>query len=604
MVYEITTNDLGIKVVRGTDITYSYKETTLSVTHTGNFLYFPITGNSTYNKIDLTQPINFNGEPVKSLTDFMSYLEDFLTGEVKDTEYVDHIYEKTSGHGVDVDGVLLKDTTVGGVYMKDGRIGTGIVKEVFVDQERTDSYIKLGTREAPYTSIMSAITAIQALATVQIALGTQVAYDTTRYIINVAPGLYSEALIIGNMKYLGIKLNGATISGNIAITTTQVGGAVTDDYSKVEFIGAPSSRAYRGRCGVITGAITMTRNNASLMYVNFTGVEIAGNLSVGSSTADSNGSWVVGLQNAYFSQSSKYISCYTADPTAYIMLESFGYNVIKCKIAKQDNSATQCNLYNINNTSFENDINITPTENCIIKNSTFTSTKSFSIVATKTLYIDANSYKQLEAATEVLTGMTISPLDGVLPTATTLGFFTGNTERWVINGSNAFVPEVDNSYDIGNLASNPRDIHASRSLNIKGVVTSSRYGLLYTKYSTITHTTTNARTNVIAVQVPTDCTIIAVQVNNDTAIDGLDDATGLVHITSYIVTTSGGVVEVVSSTMPLTANSKKNKMWGSFLPTSGVTDITIDADEDNKFVAGGKVTVIVYYNELTSITNA
>ena len=109
MNYEITTSDLGIKVVHGTDITHSYIADTLAVTHSGNFLYFPVTGNAYYNPIDLTQPIIFNGEPVKSLTDLMTYLDRYLTGEVADVEYVDHIYEKTLNHGVDIDGVLLKD---------------------------------------------------------------------------------------------------------------------------------------------------------------------------------------------------------------------------------------------------------------------------------------------------------------------------------------------------------------------------------------------------------------------------------------------------------------------------------------------------------------
>jgi hypothetical protein len=301
-----------------------------------------------------------------------------------------------------------------------------------VDGSRTDPYTPNGSEAKPYKTVKAAVEAIQILANAQIALGTQVAYDTTRYVINVLGGIYSDIITIGNMKYLGIQLNGATLSGQINITTTQVGGPVTDDYSKVEFIGSPSSRAYRGRRGYISGNIVMTRNNASLMYVNFTGVEVAGNVSVGTSTADSSGSWVVGLQNAYFSNSSKFISCYTADPTAYLMLESFAYNVIKCKIAKQDSSATQVELYNCNNTSFENDINTTPTLNQTIKNCTFTSSKTFSIVAVKTLYIDAISYKQLMAGTETLTGMTISYLDNIganpTPVTRTVGqLVAGNT---------------------------------------------------------------------------------------------------------------------------------------------------------------------------------
>ena len=42
-------------------------------------------------------------------------------------------------------------------------------------------------------------------------------------------------------------------------------------------------------------------------------------------------------------------------------------------------------------------------------------------------------------------------------------FYTNSVARWSINGSGALNPNADNTYDIGNLLVNPRDIHATRA---------------------------------------------------------------------------------------------------------------------------------------------
>lgn len=319
--------------------------------------------------------------------------------------------------------------------------------EFYVDGSRTDTYTADGSILAPYKTILAVQTVINALAQVQIALGTQVAFDTTRYIVHIAPGIYTDNLTINNMNYLRYELNGATISGNILIATTQVGGAVTDDRSKYEFVGARGIRVEKGHAGLISGKMVFTRNNDSLAYVALKGIEVQGNISLGESTATSYGSWIVYAENCAFYNTSKYISVYPAAAANYIYFESLNCE-IRCKIAKQDNSATAVILANCDNTSFSNDINTTPEEHCLIRNCLFTASKSYSIVAVKNLYIDANSYRSLSAATVTLTGMTIVPIDGVLPTATTLGFYLGSSEKWRMSGGD-LLPQANN-YDIGN----------------------------------------------------------------------------------------------------------------------------------------------------------
>lgn len=94
---------------------------------------------------------------------------------------------------------------------------------------------------------------------------------------------------------------------------------------------------------------------------------------------------------------------------------------------------------------------------------------------------------------------------------------------------------------------------------------------------------------------------------NDTVVAGLDDATGLVAITSYAALYNTGATASIGATIALTKNTKTDTPFdpNAATPiTSDLTDITVDAGADNKFTAGGKITAITYYYELTSITDA
>lgn len=287
----------------------------------------------------------------------------------------------------------------------------------YVDGSRTDSYTEDGTYFRPYKKISTVQTVINALADAQIAIATQAAWDTTRYIVKIAEGIYSDAISITNMKYLRYDMDGATISGNITIATTMVGGPVSDYYGRVEFRGMTGTyRVEKGRCALISGDIVGTRNNDSLMYLSFNGVQVSGNVSVGTSAADSNGTWVISCQNAMFSGTTKFISAYMGLATSVILVES-SWSEFKCHFAKQDGTACNIDLYTCDNTNFDL-INITPVNECRFTNCTFNS--DVSIVAAKNLKIDANSSMSMFGQTETLTGMTIVALDGVLKSAATV----------------------------------------------------------------------------------------------------------------------------------------------------------------------------------------
>lgn len=120
-----------------------------------------------------------------------------------------------------------------------------------------------------------------------------------------------------------------------------------------------------------------------------------------------------------------------------------------------------------------------------------------------------------------------------------------------------------------------------------------------------THVTTNAQQNTITINVPAHTKIVACQLRNDTAIAGTADIGGA-PIADYTAEyNSGGISEVIAGTIALPQNTKVDAVFdGSAgdVPNDVLT-IMIDARVGNKFTAGGEITAIVYYFELTSMTD-
>ena len=275
-------------------------------------------------------------------------------------------------------------------------------REYYVNGARTDTYTADGSYLKPFKTILAALAVINADSTVQQAAGPADYALNARYILNVAPGLYSDNLAVGNVKYLRINLNGAAISGNITYTTTMVGGTADQYYSKLEFFGGYGTRAEKGNSGRITGAITATRNNDSLSYISFTGVDVAGD--VGFAT---NGTWVLSYHNSRVSGRTT-----TAD-AAIALIETTGWNEFTGHLANAADAVAAISLYNADNTEFDL-ININNGAGSRITNCSF---KSNVTVTAGTISIDNNSYKSLLAQTETLTGATVSLIDSYLPAA-------------------------------------------------------------------------------------------------------------------------------------------------------------------------------------------
>jgi len=308
------------------------------------------------------------------------------------TELVDSKDEQWTASYVDFETVPLAE---GGT----GIVSSGVTNIFYVDGNRTDSYTADGSILRPYLTIDAALTVINAAA---LAHQTASTYAQANYVVEVASGTYDEALTIGNVKNLRFNLHGVTISGNITYTTTMVGGTADNYYSRLEFAGATGNRPEKGTAGRITGTFTGTRNNDSLTYVSFAGIDIAGNMAF-----NTNGTWVVQMHSCMLSAR---FSCGNA---AIALLETTGHTIITGAIAAaaDGTSVTAVSLYNCQNTEFAL-INISNAAGSRVTNCTFKAATATTFTG-GTLAIDANSYKTLLAATETLAGCTLSHLDNI-----------------------------------------------------------------------------------------------------------------------------------------------------------------------------------------------
>ncbi len=324
------------------------------------------------------------------------------------TEITDSTAEQWTASYVDFETVPLAE---GGT----GITTSGVTKVIYVDGGRSDSYTADGSILRPYKTILAAQTAINAATA--LLLGSEANYDTARYFVNIAPGIYSDNITIngsGQCKYLRYNMEGVTISGTVTIYQEQVG--VTDYYSKVEFFGGLGTRPEKGRCGRITGDIIFRKTAYdSLAYDTFFGVSIEGDIKYGASAGTGYGTWVLCLINSSIRTAAKSVTTNFAAGSHCVLIEAFESEIRATLTGVID-------LYTCSNSSFSN-MTITPANGGTIRNCTFSNTTS--IIAVKTLSMDACSYKSLMATTPTLTGITISHLDNIGANPTPVARTTG-----------------------------------------------------------------------------------------------------------------------------------------------------------------------------------
>ena len=121
-------------------------------------------------------------------------------------------------------------------------------------------------------------------------------------------------------------------------------------------------------------------------------------------------------------------------------------------------------------------------------------------------------------------------------------------------------------------------------------------GGLTRKAKAIQGTATAATTFAIAVAIPTGCKLLAVQLRVDVILVSSDGGT------AFTAAFDTGSTTEIGAAIAFAKNTKVDKMLDEI--TSGTTGITVTADSAKTFAAGGKVTAIVYYEELSAVDDA
>lgn len=512
------------------------------------------------------------------------------TGET--TELTDTQNEQWTASYVDFETVPLSE---GGT----GITGSGVTKVIYVDGGRSDSYTEDGSILRPYKTILAAQTAINAATS--LLLGSEADYDTARYFVNIAPGIYSDNLTIngsGQCKYLRYNMEGVTISGNISITQDQVG--VTDYYSKVEFFGGLGTRPEKGRCGRITGNITFLKTAYdSLAYDTFFGVSIEGDIKYGASAGTGYGTWVLCLVNSSVRTTSKSITTNFAAGSHCVLIEAFNSEVRATLTGVID-------LYTCSGSSFSN-MTITPANGGTIRNCTFSNTTS--IIATKTLSMDACSYKSLMATTPTLTGITISHIDNIGANPTPVARTTGSiTAAGTVNDN---IDALDSAIGFeGQMSGTPHVVTFPTTVfqaldkldTYKSVQTIKKTigGIgVSADFNFVTAANTNEQVIDLGDIVPAKARIVDVFTFTDAVFTG---ATTLVAETG----TSSSGNELIGSATIYDANAiTATANAGAFIavPSASATHVYVSATPGANWsnVTAGKVSVYVTYINVTNI---
>ena len=276
---------------------------------------------------------------------------------------------------------------------------------LYVDGNRTDSYTEDGGLLRPYKTLLAALAVVNA----------DVGKSWTIY---VAPGTYADNLTITGPRHLKIQGTGGVVLSGTILINSGVGS-----YDRVEFVGASGGRADKGPALTISGKITATRTNDSLIYVGFHGCHVTGQFE-----ATTCGTWV--LQYSNCKVDGAITGTFTGtDPDESILIESYGYN----KFAGAITGKTS--LYNCNGSEFSGNITTTPWYANTLTHCTFGGAVSIipqggaSSVVT---YLDSITYKSLKARTPTLTGVTLSHTDG--------GIMTGATTEILVGGGDGTNP--------------------------------------------------------------------------------------------------------------------------------------------------------------------
>lgn len=292
----------------------------------------------------------------------------------------------------------------------------GPVHEYYVDGGRTDSYTADGSITRPYSTIKLATDAINADVLVHGTAGTG---DAANYRVHVGAGTYTGNLTITGPRSLRIEGTGVVISGTILINSG------VGSYDRIEFVGTEGNRSEKGPAMTLSGAITLTRSNDSLIYVAFKGCLITGALST-----VTDGTWVLCYKDCRVNGA--ITGTFSAAGHPSILIEAFGFNEFVGTISGKTS------FYNVNGADMYCTINTTPYYENRFTHTSFNG--SVSIVpqtpsSSALIYVDEISYRSLAARTPTITGATYSILEAVQLVSYALRVDCERTDSYTEDGS-------------------------------------------------------------------------------------------------------------------------------------------------------------------------
>ena len=283
-------------------------------------------------------------------------------------------------------GANFSNATITGSTIDSSTIGSiTTLNTLYVDGNRGDTYTADGGLSRPYKTVAAALTAVNA--------------DSGKsWVVNIAPGDYTANLTITGPRHLRFQApaGGVTLSGTILINSG------VGSYDRIEFVGVNGHRAEKGPAMTISGKITATRTNDSLIYVNFDGCYITGAFE-----ATTAGTWVLQYRNCRVNGAITGTFAVNTQLDSSILIETYGFNEFTGAITGI------VSFYNCNGSDIYSNLTITPWFENRFTHTSFAG--SVSIIpqagaASNAIYVDDISYKNLVARTPTITGAAYSQL--------------------------------------------------------------------------------------------------------------------------------------------------------------------------------------------------
>src|SRR3990172_2673825 len=185
-----------------------------------------------------------------------------------------------------------------------------------------------------------------------------------------------------------------------------------------------------------------------------------------------------------------------------------------------------------------------------------------------------------------------------------MGAYKSSATEYAISASGTFVARFSTAEGIAATGLNTTPIEEvtpnTAKFTTQGIfgTASEGNGLMTLKSKAATKVFAGGATEVIAVQVPSGALIVSCQLRNNTILIGAGAAT-------YSAAYSTGATQAISAGTAFAKNTKVNTFFNvnaATAITTGLTDVTLTPDAGT--LDTGTVEAVVYYYELTSMTNA